>query len=81
MVEHHFEVMVKDNMENMVNISNNKKVIPIEVDEEALKEGGIMGVMVEIIKVNSQTIAQIVIFIENLYMWNNYYQHEHDIRN
>jgi hypothetical protein len=40
-----------------------------------------MGVMVEIIKVNSQTIAQIVIFIENLYMWNNYYQHEHDIRN
>jgi hypothetical protein len=68
MVEHHFEVMVKDNMENMVNISNNKKVIPIEVDEEALKEGGIMGVMVEIIKVNSQTIAQIVIFIENLYM-------------
>jgi hypothetical protein len=60
--------MVKDNMENMVNISNNKKVIPIEVDEEALKEGGIMGVMVEIIKVNNQTIVQIVIFIENLYM-------------
>jgi hypothetical protein len=55
-------------MENMVNISNNKKVIPIEVDEEALKEGGIMGVMVEIIKVNNQTIVQIVIFIENLYM-------------
>ncbi len=68
MVEHHFKVMVKDNMENMVNISNNKKVIPIEVDEEALKEGGIMGVMVEIIKVNNQTIVQIVIFIENLYM-------------
>ncbi len=68
MVEHHFEVMVKDNMENMVNISNNKKVNPIEVDEEALKEGGIMGVMVEIIKVNNQTIAQIVISIGNLYM-------------
>jgi hypothetical protein len=60
--------MVKDNMENMVNISNNKKVNPIEVDEEALKEGGIMGVMVEIIKVNNQTIAQIVISIGNLYM-------------
>jgi hypothetical protein len=24
-VEHHFEVVVKANMENMVNISNNKK--------------------------------------------------------
>ncbi len=68
MVEHHFEVMVKDNMENMGNISNNKKVNPIEVDEEALKEGEIMGVMVEIIKVNNQTITQIVISIINLYM-------------
>jgi hypothetical protein len=60
--------MVKDNMENMGNISNNKKVNPIEVDEEALKEGEIMGVMVEIIKVNNQTITQIVISIINLYM-------------
>jgi hypothetical protein len=64
-VEHHVEVMVKDNMVTMATIINNKKVNP-EVEEETLKEGGVMEAMVRVIEVNNQAMAQIAIIARNL---------------
>jgi len=40
-VEHHVKVMVEDNMVTMANIMNNKKVHPMEVEEETLKQQGV----------------------------------------
>ncbi len=68
-VEHHVKVMVEDNMVTMANIMNNKKVNPMEVEEETLKEQGVVEVVVKVIEVNNQTMVQIVITTGNLDTW------------
>ncbi len=68
-VEHHVKVMVEDNMVTMATILNNKKVNPKEVEEETLKERGVVEAMVRVIEVNNQGVAQIGIIARNLDTW------------
>jgi hypothetical protein len=65
-VEHHVKVMVEDNKVTMATIINNKKVNPKEVEEETLREGGVVEIMVKVIEVNNQAVAQIAIIARNL---------------
>jgi hypothetical protein len=65
-VEHHVKVIMEDNMVTMVTIINNKKVNPKEVEEETLKEGGVVEAMVRVIEVNNQGVVQIAIIARNL---------------
>jgi hypothetical protein len=70
--------MVEDNMVTMATIINNKKVNPKEVEEETLKEEGVVEAMMKVIEVNNQGVAQIVIIARNLDMINYFSQREHE---
>ncbi len=65
-VEHHVMVILEDNMVTMFTIINNKKVNPKEVEEETLKEGGVVEAMVRVNELNNQGVAQIAIIARNL---------------
>jgi hypothetical protein len=65
MVEPHFEVDMEACMVDIINI----KVSFMEVDEEILEEGEVVEVVVEVIKVNNQTMTQIVTLVRNLGTW------------
>jgi hypothetical protein len=65
LIKHHFKVVMEDNMEIMAKITN-KKINPMMVDKQALKEKGVMEVMAKVIKVSNQMIAQIANTIGNL---------------
>jgi hypothetical protein len=63
------ELQVKVNMEaRMVDIIN-MKVNFMEVDEKTLKEREVMEAVVEVIKVNNQTMIQIATTVGNLGTW------------
>ncbi len=65
-------------MVTMATIINNKKVNPKEVEEETLKEEGVVEAMMKVIEVNNQGVAQIVIIARNLDMINYFSQREHE---
>jgi hypothetical protein len=60
-VEPHLKVDTEICMVDMINMNVNL----MEVDEETLKEGGVMETMVEVIKVNNQTAT----IMKNLSTW------------
>jgi len=63
-IKHHLKVVMED-MEIMAKITN-KKINPMMVDEQALKERGVMEAMVKVIKVSNQMMAQTVNIAGNL---------------
>jgi hypothetical protein len=72
MLKPHFRVNMKVRILDIINI----KVNLMEVDEETLEEEEVMEVVVQIIEVDNQIIAQIATTTGN--MADNYYQREHD---
>jgi hypothetical protein len=64
LIKHHLKVVMED-MEIMAKITN-KKINPMMVDEQALKERGVMEAMAKVIKVSNQMMAQIANTTRNL---------------
>jgi hypothetical protein len=61
----YFEVDTKICMVDIINM----KVSLMEVDEKTLEEGEVIETVVEVIKVNNQTMIQISITMGNLGTW------------
>jgi aspartate 1-decarboxylase len=64
-VEPHFKVDTKTHMVDIINMM----VRLMEVDEEILEEGEVMEAMVNVIKVNNQTMIQTITIAGNLGTW------------
>ncbi len=69
MVEQHFEVVVEDDMETMVDIINNKVDQSHGGGQKTMEEGGVTEVVTKFIEVNNKAMAQITTTMGYLDIW------------